>query len=140
MAAPRAETPDRLALSILIPVYNEVDNVEPLHAELDAVLRGAGPTYEIIFVDDGSTDGTALALDALFARDPDHVRVARLRHNGGQTAALSAALDLARGEVLIPMDGDQQDELERCVGERQLVAVGTEQVPRPTPRALHAGH
>jgi glycosyltransferase involved in cell wall biosynthesis len=100
----------RLDLSILIPVYNEVDNVEPLHAELDAVLHGSGTAYEILFVDDGSTDGTAGRLDALFARDPDHVRVVRLRRNAGQTAALSAALDLARGEVLIPMDGDRQND------------------------------
>jgi glycosyltransferase involved in cell wall biosynthesis len=108
-AAPR---PDAAAvdLSVLIPVFNEVDNVGPLHEELDAVLRPSGRSYELIFVDDGSTDGTALALEAIQARDPKHVRAAFLWRNCGQTAALSAALDLARGDVLVPMDGDRQND------------------------------
>jgi glycosyltransferase involved in cell wall biosynthesis len=97
-------------LSVLIPVYNEVDNVGPLHDELDAVLRPSGRRYELIFVDDGSTDGTAAALEAIQARDPEHVRAAFLWRNCGQTAALSAALDLAQGDVLIPMDGDRQND------------------------------
>jgi glycosyltransferase involved in cell wall biosynthesis len=97
-------------LSVLIPVFNEVDNVEPLHAELDAVLRPRSLRYELIFVDDGSTDGTAARLGAIQARDPEHVRVVFLRRNCGQTAALSAALDLAQGEVLVPIDGDRQND------------------------------
>jgi glycosyltransferase involved in cell wall biosynthesis len=97
-------------LSVLIPVYNEVDNVEPLHAELDATLRPGPWSYELIFVNDGSTDGTAARLEAIQRADPEHVRVAFLRRNCGQTAALSAALDLARGDVLIPMDGDRQND------------------------------
>ena len=99
-----------LDLSVLIPVYNEVDNVEPLHNELDAVLRGRPFRYELIFVNDGSTDGTAARLEAIQRSDPEHVRVAFLRRNCGQTAALSAALDLARGVILIPMDGDRQND------------------------------
>ena len=66
--------------------------------------------YELIFVDDGSTDGTAARLEAIQRRDPEHVRVAFLRRNCGQTAALSAALDLARGEILVPIDGDRQND------------------------------
>jgi glycosyltransferase involved in cell wall biosynthesis len=97
-------------LSVLIPVFNEVDNVEPLHAELDAVLRSQPLQYELIFVDDGSTDGTAARLEAIQGRDPEHVRVVFLRRNCGQTAALSAALDLAQGEVLVPIDGDRQND------------------------------
>jgi glycosyltransferase involved in cell wall biosynthesis len=97
-------------LSVLIPVFNEVDNVEPLHAELDAVLRDRSSRYELIFVDDGSTDGTTAKLEAIGRRDPDHVRVIRLRRNCGQTAALTAALDQARGEILVPMDGDRQND------------------------------
>ncbi len=97
-------------LSILIPVYNEVDNVDPLHAELDAVLRPLPLCYELIFVDDGSTDGTGSRLEAIQRRDHDHVRVVFLRRNCGQTAALSAALDLARGEILVPIDGDRQND------------------------------
>jgi glycosyltransferase involved in cell wall biosynthesis len=97
-------------LSVLIPVFNEVDNVEPLHAELDAVLRNRPLRYELIFVDDGSTDGTSTRLATIQERDPEHVRVVFLRRNCGQTAALSAALDLAQGEVLVPIDGDRQND------------------------------
>jgi glycosyltransferase involved in cell wall biosynthesis len=110
MAANSSASDGRLDLSVLIPVYNEVDNVEPLHDELDAVLRPSPSSYELIFVNDGSTDGTAARLEAIQRRDPEHVRVALLRRNCGQTAALSAALDLARGEVLIPIDGDRQND------------------------------
>ena len=99
-----------LDLSVLIPVYNEVQNVGPLHAELDATLRGSGLRYEIIFIDDGSTDGSRARLSSIQEGDPEHVRVAFLRHNAGQTAALSAGLDLARGAILVPMDGDGQND------------------------------
>ena len=100
----------QVALSILIPVFNEVGNVAALHGELDAVLGPLGFGYELIFVDDGSTDGTAARLGQIQQLDPDHVRVAFLRRNCGQTAALSAALDLSRGSILIPMDGDRQND------------------------------
>ena len=95
---------------MLIPVYNEQANVVPLHAELTAVLGGMPLDYELIFVDDGSTDGTAARLVEIQDADPEHVRIASLRRNYGQTAALSAALDLARGEVLVPIDGDGQND------------------------------
>ncbi len=98
------------SLSVLIPVYNEVANVDPLHAELTDVLKSLPLSYELIFVDDGSRDGTTERLDALQQADPAHVRVAFLRRNCGQTAALSAALDLARGDILVPIDGDQQND------------------------------
>jgi glycosyltransferase involved in cell wall biosynthesis len=97
-------------LSVLIPVFNEVDNVEPLHAELDTVLRRLQLDYELIFVDDGSTDGTTGRLEAIQRADPEHVRVILLRRNCGQTAALTAALDQARGEILVPIDGDRQND------------------------------
>jgi glycosyltransferase involved in cell wall biosynthesis len=111
MTTPQPPEPgDRVDLSVLVPVFNEVDNVTPLFEELDAVLRPSGRRYELIFVDDGSTDGTAAKLEAIQVRDPEHVRVAFLWRNCGQTAALSAALDLARGDVLVPMDGDRQND------------------------------
>ncbi len=97
-------------LSVLIPVYNELENVAPLHAELTAVLGARPLSYELIFVDDGSTDGTAARLVDIQDADPEHVRIASLRRNYGQTAALSAALDLARGDVLVPIDGDRQND------------------------------
>lgn len=97
-------------LSVLIPVYNEVANVASLQEELTRALGGAGISYELIYVDDGSTDGTVPMLREVQQADPDHVRVAFLRRNCGQTAALSAALDLARGSVLVPIDGDLQND------------------------------
>ena len=97
-------------LSVLVPVYNEVGNIVPLHEELDKTLRGGPLRYELIFVDDGSRDGTTARLEEIQKADPEHVRVAFLRRNCGQTAALSAALDLARGEILVPMDGDRQND------------------------------
>lgn len=97
-------------LSVLVPVYNEVENVGPLHEELTAALGPLPLRYEVIFVDDGSVDGTAAELSVIQARDPEHVRAAFLWRNCGQTAALSAALDLARGEILVPMDGDRQND------------------------------
>ena len=97
-------------LSVLIPIYNEIDNLDPLHEELDRVLRPTGLRYELILVDDGSRDGSRNRLKAIQAADPEHVRVALLRRNCGQTAALSAALDLARGAILVPMDGDMQND------------------------------
>ena len=109
-SAPAAGPAGGVDLSVLIPVYNEADNVGPLHEELDAVLRASAWSYELIFVDDGSVDGTTARLEEIQARDPEHVRVAFLWRNCGQTAALSAALDLARGEVLVPMDGDRQND------------------------------
>ncbi len=111
-ATPAASTnaESAIALSVLIPVYNEVDNIVPLHGELKVVLEKMGIAYELIFVDDGSSDGTTRRLAEIQDADPDHVRVAILRRNCGQTAALSAALDLARGEILIPMDGDRQND------------------------------
>ena len=100
----------KVDLSVLIPVYNEVDNVEPLHAELERSFATRPISYELVFVNDGSTDGTAARLEAIQRSDPEHVRVVLFRRNFGQTAALSAALDLARGEILIPMDGDRQND------------------------------
>jgi glycosyltransferase involved in cell wall biosynthesis len=97
-------------LSVLIPVYNEAANVGPLHDELEQVFRDSPWRYELVYVDDGSTDGTSARLAAIQDADPEHVRVAFLRRNYGQTAALSAALDLARGAILIPMDGDLQND------------------------------
>lgn len=109
-ATPVLDPAPVLELSVLIPVYNEVENVVPLHAELDGVLGPLALRYELIFVDDGSTDGTAAKLARIQDNDPEHVRVAFLRRNCGQTAALSAALDLARGTILVPMDGDRQND------------------------------
>ena len=100
----------RIELSVLIPVFNEVDNVEPLHAELDAVLRAAAAWYELIFVDDGSTDGTAAEArgdPATRSRArPRRVPAAQLRPDRGAVGGARPA----RGEILVPIDGDRQND------------------------------
>ena len=96
-------------ISVVVPFYNEAANVEALHAELTAVLRDLGRSYELILVDDGSTDGTYDALAALHARD-SHVAVIRFRRNFGQTAAFAAGFDRARGPIIVTLDGDLQND------------------------------
>jgi len=97
------------SLSVVVPVYNEEDNVGPLVEQLRASLDALGRPYELIFVDDGSIDATAARLREAAARVPA-LRVVRLRGNFGQTAALAAGFDQARGEFVISMDGDGQND------------------------------
>jgi glycosyltransferase involved in cell wall biosynthesis len=96
-------------LSVFLPVYNEEPNLRPLHAKLDEALRKLGRTAEIIYVDDGSSDGSLEILRGL-AHVDQRVRVVALRRNYGQTAAMAAGIDHARGRVLIPMDADLQND------------------------------
>jgi len=96
-------------VSVFLPVYNEEPNLRPLHAKLDEALQTLGRTSEIIYVDDGSTDGSLNVLREL-ARKDSRVRVVALRRNYGQTAAMAAGIDAASGEVLIPMDADMQND------------------------------
>jgi glycosyltransferase involved in cell wall biosynthesis len=100
-----------VALSVVIPVWNEADSVGPLHEALERVLARIGREYEIIFVDDGSTDGTLDRLEGIARRDP-RVRVVVLRSHFGKSAALAAGFDQARGGIVITMDGDLQDDPE----------------------------
>ncbi|MGA9995316.1 MAG: glycosyltransferase family 2 protein [Pyrinomonadaceae bacterium] len=100
---------DAPELSIFLPVLNEEPNLRPLHAKLDESLRLLGRTAEIIYVDDGSTDGSLEVLREL-AEGDNRVRVIALRRNYGQTAAMAAGIDAARGQVLIPMDADLQND------------------------------
>jgi glycosyltransferase involved in cell wall biosynthesis len=96
-------------LSVVIPLFNEAENVRDLHAQLTASLEAFGRSYEIILVDDGSTDDTVSRLLKIEAQDP-RVRVLSLRRNFGQTAAFSAGFDHARGEVVVTADGDLQND------------------------------
>jgi glycosyltransferase involved in cell wall biosynthesis len=96
-------------LSIVIPVYNEVEALPSMYLALVETLDQLHKSAEIIFVDDGSKDGSAPVLDNLAARDP-RVRVLHLSRNYGQTAALMAAIQNSTGDVIIPMDGDGQND------------------------------
>jgi glycosyltransferase involved in cell wall biosynthesis len=101
-----ADTPE---VSVFLPVFNEEPNLRPLHANLDAALKSLGCPAEIVYVDDGSTDGSLKILREIAELDP-RVRVVALRRNYGQTAAMAAGIDAARGKVLIPMDADLQND------------------------------
>lgn len=96
-------------LSLFLPVLDEEENLRPMHAKITAALDALGKTAEVIYVDDGSTDKSLEVLKELAAAD-DRVRVISLRRNYGQTAAMSAGIDAARGEILIPMDADLQND------------------------------
>jgi glycosyltransferase involved in cell wall biosynthesis len=100
-----------LDLSIVVPLYNEVGTLHELHRRLTEVVLLLGLETEIIYVDDGSADKTWTVVDALAAHDP-RVHAIRLARNYGQTAALAAGFDAARGDVIVAMDGDLQHEPE----------------------------
>ncbi len=93
--------------SIVVPLYNEQDNVLPLYSRIVEAMTAVTGTYEIVFVDDGSRDNTFKILSDISAID-SRVTVVRLRKNFGQTAGLKAGFDFAQGEVIISMDGDLQ--------------------------------
>ena len=96
-------------LSIVIPVFNEEENIGPLVSEIDQVLAPSQDSYEIVVVDDGSRDGTIAALRVLVQRS-ERVKIVRLKRNFGQTAALAAGLDHAEGDIVVLMDGDAQND------------------------------
>ena len=98
---------DAPELSLFLPVLDEEDNLRPMHAKIAAALDALGKTAEVIYVDDGSTDKSLSVLKEIAAAD-DRVRVISLRRNYGQTAAMSAGIDAAKGDILIPMDADLQ--------------------------------
>jgi len=103
------EEQTRLGVSVVVPVYNEEESLRPLYESLSAQLRQLGTSYEIVFVDDGSSDGSFLVLQALHDTDP-HVRVVRFRRNFGKTPALVKGFSLARGEIVFTLDADLQDD------------------------------
>lgn len=92
-------------LSVIVPVRNEADNLVLLHDQLNQALASLDRSYEIIFIDDGSTDNSFALLKTVQSQD-DHVRVIRFRRHFGQTAALSAGFAYARGDIIVTMDGD----------------------------------
>jgi undecaprenyl-phosphate 4-deoxy-4-formamido-L-arabinose transferase len=116
MSAPEAVDKSRVEdaelpapdLSIVVTVYNEAGSVEELYRRAVAVLDPGPRTFELIFVDDGSTDGTFAALERLHSEDP-RIRAVRFKRNFGQHPAMHAGLSRARGDVVVTMDGDLQN-------------------------------
>ncbi len=96
-------------ISVVVPLYNEKDNLPDLHRQLTQALEPLGRPFELVLVDDGSRDGTGAALLELAARDP-RVQAVVLRRNFGQTAAFSAGFDRSRGELVVTSDGDLQND------------------------------
>jgi glycosyltransferase involved in cell wall biosynthesis len=103
-------------ISVIIPLLNEEENLAPLYQRLTQVLAALPYAYEIVFVDDGSSDGSLRILTGLHAQDPDHVRIVEFRRNFGKTAALVAGFQVANGDVLITMDADLQDDPDEIPG------------------------
>jgi dolichol-phosphate mannosyltransferase len=97
------------AISLVIPVYNEEENVPVLHGEILQAMDGVGRPYEVIYVDDGSTDGSPAILRGLAEGDP-RVRIVRQRQNAGQSAALDAGFRFARGAIVVTLDADLQND------------------------------
>src|SRR3989338_4551931 len=96
-------------LSVVVPVCNEAESIPERHRQIAAGVAGTAGSWEFIFVDDGSTDGTWEALVALRARDP-RVRAIRLKRNFGQTPAMACGIDHAQGDIIVTMDGDLQND------------------------------
>ncbi|NML17177.1 glycosyltransferase family 2 protein [Azohydromonas caseinilytica] len=108
--APAAPALPPHRLSVVVPMYNEVDNAAPMLDAVQAALQRYPHPWELIVVDDGSTDGTAQALERHAAELGPHVRLIRLWRNFRQTAALQAGIDAARGDVIVTLDGDLQND------------------------------
>ncbi|MHC4090169.1 MAG: glycosyltransferase family 2 protein [Planctomycetota bacterium] len=104
-----SNTAGRCDLSVVVPVYDEVDNVAPLTADIVREVQALHLDYEIIFVNDGSADGTTAALDELAAKYPN-VKVIHFAGHYGQTAALTAGIEAAGGTKIVTMDGDRQND------------------------------
>src|SRR5438876_9254232 len=113
---PEALTPESseqtIAISVVVHVMNEEQSIKPLFEKLSTQLNSLGQNYEVIFVDDGSTDKTFAELKKLHDEHPGIVRVVRFRRNFGKTPALVAGFSRCRGEVIFTMDGDLQDDPE----------------------------
>lgn len=98
-------------VSVVVPVFNEEDSLQPLYREIaEALGKCPDLTYELILVDDGSSDRSFEVMRSLHEADPDHVRAIRLRRNFGQTAAMAAGFDAAMGDLIVPMDADLQND------------------------------
>jgi len=111
LAATAAPTSARPKLSVIVPMYNEQESVAPLYRAIVTALTPLGLSFEMIFVDDGSADRT-VAVARELARGDARLRIVKFRRNYGQTAAMAAGIEYARGDILVTMDGDLQNDPE----------------------------
>ena len=109
MAAISPEHPPAVTISVVIPLFNEEESLPLLVAQLLGTMRGFGEPFELVLVDDGSSDGTAKVLSQLSKTTPELVAVL-LRRNYGQTAAMAAGFDASQGEEIVTLDGDLQND------------------------------
>ncbi|QDU67435.1 glycosyltransferase family 2 protein [Engelhardtia mirabilis] len=112
MDAPPQPPKDRdgpIAVSVVVPIYNERESLPVLHGEIAAAMTALGQPWEVLYVDDGSTDGSLGIMLGLREVDP-HIRIVKFRRNYGQTAGLGAGFDHARGAVVVTLDGDLQND------------------------------
>jgi glycosyltransferase involved in cell wall biosynthesis len=98
------------SVSVVIPVYNEAESLNPLHSALQSALAKLSISWEVIYVDDGSVDESLAVLEKQVSEDPEHIRVVSFRRNFGQTAAIVAGIDHSNGDVIILMDADLQND------------------------------
>src|SRR5580698_7380208 len=105
----RTAMPPVPKLSVIVPFYNEEDSIGPMHAAIVSAVEPLQVPFEMVFVDDGSRDATAARGDEIARRD-SRVRFVKFRRNYGQTAAMAAGIEYAKGEILITMDGDLQND------------------------------
>lgn len=103
-------TPQSLTVSIVVPLYKEQGNVEPLCQRIEASMSATDFRWEVILVDDGSPDGTLAQMHNIQAELGSHFRIVELQRNFGQTAAMQAGIDVARGDIIVTMDGDLQND------------------------------
>ena len=99
-----------MELSLVIPIYNEEENLPFLMEAIHAALNPLNRSWEVVFVDDGSRDNSLDVLRSIAQKDPEHVRVISFRRNFGQTAAISAGIDYAEGSIIVLLDADMQND------------------------------
>ncbi len=119
--------PQEPDLSLVVPVYNERDSLRELHSQIKAGCAIAGKSYELLFIDDGSTDGTSALLDELALEDPN-IGVVHFRRNFGKSPALACGFERARGKVVITLDADLQDDPAQIVEFVRRIEAGADLV------------
>ncbi len=113
----------KIQISVIVPLFNEDESLEELHDWIARVMKANGYSYELLFVDDGSTDNSWQVIESLSSADP-HVKGIRFVRNYGKTAALQTGFEACRGEVVITMDADLQDSPDEIPALYEMISSG----------------